>query len=283
MAAIRKRSGDHKAPLDVVIVGAGPAGISAGLSAIAHKLRYKIIEQEDSLGGSVYHYPRNKLAMTAPVQLDLIGTVRLGTEVQKEKLLEFWNDVASKTQLAMSFNERFEGLDKHPDGTYQVRTSRSSYHTRSVLLALGRRGTPRKLGVPGEELPKVVYRLVDPEQYAGRPVLVVGGGDSALEAAIALAEQPGTEVALSYRGEAFARVKEKNRLRLDEHVRAGRIQCLLKSQVLSIDPDSVQVSRQGDPVLTLRNHHVVVCAGGELPTPLLRSIGIRFETKFGKA
>jgi thioredoxin reductase/NAD-dependent dihydropyrimidine dehydrogenase PreA subunit len=282
MAAIRKRSGDHSAPLDVVIVGAGPAGISAGLSAIAHKLRYKIIEQEDSLGGSVYHYPRNKLAMTAPVQLDIIGTVRLGTEVQKEKLLEFWNDVADKTQLAMSFNERFEGLDKHPDGTYQVRTSRGSYHTRSVLLALGRRGTPRKLGVPGEELPKVVYRLVDAEQYAGRSVLVVGGGDSALEAAIALAEQPGTEVTLSYRGEAFARVKEKNRLRLDEHVRAGRIRSLLQSRVLSIDPDSVQLSREGDPPLTLRNHQVVVCAGGELPTPLLRSIGIRFETKFGK-
>jgi thioredoxin reductase/NAD-dependent dihydropyrimidine dehydrogenase PreA subunit len=282
MAAIRKRSGDHSAPLDVVIIGAGPAGISAGLSAIAHKLRYKIIEQEDSLGGSVYHYPRNKLAMTAPVKLDLIGTVRLGTEVQKEKLLEFWNDVADKTKLAMHFNERFEGLDKHADGTYEVRTSQGSHHTRSVLLALGRRGTPRKLGVPGEELPKVVYRLVDAEQYAGRAVLVVGGGDSALEAANSLAEQPGTEVALSYRGEAFARVKEKNRIVLDEHVRAGRIRCMLKSKVLSIDPDSVQIVPDGEPTLLLRNHHVVVCAGGELPTPLLRSIGIRFETKFGK-
>jgi thioredoxin reductase len=202
--------------------------------------------------------------------------------VQKEKLLEFWNDVADKTQLAMNFNERFEGLDKHPDGTYEVRTSRGSHHTRSVLLALGRRGTPRKLGVPGEELPKVVYRLVDAEQYAGRSVLVVGGGDSALEAANSLAEQPGTEVALSYRGEAFARVKEKNRLRLDEHVRAGRIRCMLKSKVLSIDPDNVQIVPDGEPTLLLRNHHVVVCAGGELPTPLLRSIGIRFETKFGK-
>ncbi len=283
MAAIRKRSGKHAAALDVVIVGAGPAGISAGLSAIHHGLRYRIIEQEDSLGGSVYHYPRNKLAMTAPVKLDLIGTVRLGAEVQKERLLEFWNEIVGKTKLTMNFNERFEGLETHADGTYQVRTSRGSYHTNSVLLALGRRGTPRKLGVPGEELPKVVYRLVDAEQYVGRAVLVVGGGDSALEAALAIAAQPGTDVALSYRGEAFGRVKEKNRLALDEQVRTGRVRKLLKSRVLRIDAEQVVLELDGGVSEALKNDQVVVCAGGELPTPLLRSIGIRFETKFGKA
>lgn len=285
MAAIRKRSGGHTAPLDVVIVGAGPAGLSAGLSAIFHKLRYRLIEQEDSLGGSVYHYPRHKIAMTAPVKLDLIGTVRLGTEVQKEKLLDFWHDIVGRTKLTMNFNERFEGLERRPDGTLDVRTSRGSYHTQSVLLALGRRGTPRKLGVPGEELPKVVYRLVDAEQYAGQAVLVVGGGDSALEAAIALAEQPDTDVTLSYRSDAFARVKEKNRSTVDGLVQAGRLRLLLKSTVKAIQPDMVTVTRlePGLEPVALPNQHVIVCAGGELPTPLLRSIGIRFETKFGKA
>jgi thioredoxin reductase/NAD-dependent dihydropyrimidine dehydrogenase PreA subunit len=283
MAAIRKRSGGHSAAHDVVIIGAGPAGISAGLSAIFHKLRYKIIEQEDSLGGSVYHYPRNKLAMTAPVKLDLIGTVRLGTEVQKEKLLAFWHEIVAKTSLKMNFNERFEGLDSRPDGTFDVRTSRGTYHTRSVLLALGRRGTPRKLGVPGEEAPKVMYRLVDAEQYTGRAMLVVGGGDSALEAAIALAAEPGTTVTLSYRGDAYARVKEKNRSRLDEQVAAGRIRSLLKSKVQKIEDGSATLALADGTTEAVANDYVIVCAGGELPTPLLKSIGIRFETKFGKA
>lgn len=284
MAAIQKRSsGGHKAPLDVVIVGAGPAGISAGLSAIAHKLRYKIIEQEDSLGGAVYHYPRNKLAMTAPVKLDLIGTVRLGAEVQKEKLLAFWHDIVGRTQLTMNFNERFEGLERNGDGSLNVRTSRGSYHTHSVLLALGRRGTPRKLGVPGEELPKVVYRLMDPAQYVGKAVLVVGGGDSALEAAIALAGEQGTEVTLTYRGDAFARVKEKNRLQLDQLVRDRRVQLKLSTNVKRIEEQTVTMLGPSGEAETISNHHVIVCAGGELPTPLLRSIGIRFETKFGKA
>jgi thioredoxin reductase/ferredoxin len=283
VAAIRKRSEGHSAPLDVVIIGAGPAGISAGLSAIFHKLRYKIIEQEDSLGGSVYHYPRNKLAMTAPVKLDVVGTVRLGTEVQKERLLAFWNEIVARTKLTMNFNERFEGLERRADGSFDVRTSVSSYHAQSVLLALGRRGTPRKLGVPGEELPKVVYRLVDAEQYAGCAVLVVGGGDSALEAAISIAEQPRTQVGLSYRGEAFARVKGKNRDRLDEMVQAQRIRLMLQSSVKQIETETVTLKLQDGQVISLENTHVIVCAGGELPTPLLRSIGIRFETKFGKA
>jgi thioredoxin reductase len=220
--------------------------------------------------------------MTAPVKLDLIGTVRLGSEVQKEKLLAFWHEVVGKTSLAMNFNERFEGLDTRPDGTFDVRTSRGTYHTRSVLLALGRRGTPRKLGVPGEETAKVMYRLVDAAQYTGQALLVVGGGDSALEAALALAAEPGTTVTLSYRGEAYARVKEKNRSMLDQQVQAGRIRSLLKSKVLNIDEGSVTLALADGDQQVLPNDYVIVCAGGELPTPLLKSIGIRFETKYGK-
>lgn len=282
MGAIAKRVGKHSAPLDVVIVGAGPAGISAGLSAIHHKLRYAIVEQEDSMGGAVYHYPRHKVAMTAPVKLDVIGTMRLGTEVQKEKLLAFWDDVVAKTGLKLRFNEQFMGLDAQADGTFKVRTSKDTLHARMVLLALGRRGTPRKLDVPGEEGSKVVYRLIDPAQYAGQDVLVVGGGDSALEAAIALGEQEGGSVALSYRSEAFSRVKEKNRLKLAELQGTGRIRVLLSSSVKVIESDKVQLKTK-DGVIDLPNDKVIVCAGGVLPTPLLQSIGIQFDTKHGEA
>ena len=277
--ALRQRSGGT-ADYDVFIVGCGPAGLSAGLSAMHHKLRYKLIEQEDSLGGAVYHYPRQKIAMTAPVVLDIIGTVKFG-EVQKEKLLEFWNGVVAKTGLQIGFRERMEAIEATEQG-FVVTTNRGQYAARSVLLAMGRRGTPRKLGVPGEESPKVVYRLIDPEQYKGQAVLVVGGGDSALEAAIAIAEQPQTQVTLSYRSAAFSRVKQKNRMLLEQAEKAGRIQVLLNSEVKEIRDAQVLIEAQG-AVQTLANDAVIVCAGGLLPTPLLQKIGIRFETKFGTA
>ncbi|MDP9044647.1 MAG: NAD(P)-binding domain-containing protein [Pseudomonadota bacterium] len=277
--AIAARKVKAEADFDVVVVGGGPAGISAGLSAIQHGMRYKIVEQEDNLGGSVYHYPRNKIAMTAPVKLAIIGSVKMG-EIQKEALLEFWTGVVAKTGLEISYRERMENVERRNDGSFLVTTDKSAYSTRSVLLAIGRRGSPRKLDVPGEELPKVVYRLVDAQQYRGMSVLVVGGGDSALEAAIALSEEPGTTVTLSYRGDAFARVKGKNRDRLQAQVAAARIRVLLGTQIASIESEQVHL-KSPSGVESLPNDAVIVCAGGVLPTPLLQKVGIAFETKYG--
>ena len=277
LETIRSRKGGNP-DLDVVIVGAGPAGISAGLGAIQHKLRYKIVEQEDSLGGAIYHYPRNKVAMTAPVKLPVIGSVKM-SEISKEKLLEFWHAVVTKTGLMIAFNEKMETIERKEDG-FLVKTSKASYQTRSVLLAIGRRGSPRKLGVPGEEQSKVVYRLIDPEQYRGMAVLVVGGGDSALEAAIAIAEQPDTNVVLSYRSAAFQRVKERNRERLAQQEQAGRLRVIFNSKVKKIEANTVSLEFD-NATCEMPNDGVIVCAGGELPIPLLQKIGITFETKHG--
>jgi thioredoxin reductase (NADPH) len=266
--------------LDLVIVGAGPAGLSAGLSAIQHGLRYRVIEQEPSLGGAVFHYPRNKVAMTAPVKLALIGAVKFD-EVRKERLLAFWRDVVDRTGLQIQFQECLQDIAREGDG-FVVKTSQGQHRSRSVLLAMGRRGTPRKLDVPGEERSKVVYRLVDAEQYRGQAVLVVGGGDSALEAALALAEQAATDVTLSYRGDAFSRVKQKNRLLVEQASQDGRLKLRLASVVDSIEETTVHLSHDGQTE-RLPNDAVVVCAGGLLPTPLLQKVGIQFETKFGAA
>ncbi len=281
MDSISKLKGSSN-PLDVVIVGAGPAGLGGALTAIEKKLNYVLLEQEESLGGAIFQYPRNKVAMTAPVKLPIIGEMQF-KEVSKEKLLEFWHGVIKKTGIKLNLNERMEGITPTDKG-FIVKTSKGSYETRAVLLAIGRRGTPRKLGAPGEDLPKVVYRLIDPEQYRNMHVLVVGGGDSALEAAITIAEQPGTTVTLSARGEsfgaAFSGAKAKNRDRLKSMSDEGKIKIYLKSGVKSIEKNTL-ILKHEDKETQIPNDGIIVCAGGTLPTPFLKSIGVMVETKFG--
>jgi len=278
--AIRKLDGIGKGDdLDLLIVGAGPAGFSASLAATQHKLRFVTIEQ-DTLGGTVAHYPRGKIVMTAAMRLPLIGKVSLG-EISKEALLDFWQDVERRSGVRIRYRERLETLTPNGRG-FEVKTTAGTYRARAVLLAIGRRGTPRKLEVPGEELPKVVYRLLDPEQYCHRHVLVVGGGDSALEAAASIAEQPGSRVTLSYRSEAFARAKEKNRQRIEQAEQSGRLQVIFKSNVKNIDAQQVCLEQEGK-LIELRNDDVIVAAGGILPTPFLKKIGIEVETKYGTA
>ena len=210
--------------------------------------------------------------------MPLVGEVRFG-EVSKEKLLAFWEKAIADSGLEPRFEEQVLEVSRD-DGHFAIRTTKGRYRAKSVLLAIGRRGTPRTLGVPGEHLPKVVYRLVDPEQYAGRRVLVVGGGDSALEAAVQLAEQPGTTVTLSYRGSAYSRARGKNRERFAQLLAAGRIDEMLSSRVVRIEDRSVAIA-SGDELTTIANDDVIVCAGGILPTGFLQEIGIGVETKFG--
>ncbi len=264
---------------DVVIVGGGPAGFSASLAAMQHRLRFVTIEQ-DSFGGTVAHFPRGKLVMTAPANLPLIGKVKF-REVSKERLLEFWHGAAQRTGLRINYGERVDSVTRiGPD--FEVETTRGCYPTRSVLLAIGRRGTPRRLGVPGEDLPKVVYRLIDPHQYRGQHVLVVGGGDSALEAAASIAAEPGTAVILSHRSDGFSRANLKNRERVEAARKSGRLQLLMPSDVKKIGPDAVELAQNGQRTM-IRNDAVIVCAGGIPPTPFLKSIGIEVETKYGTA
>lgn len=263
---------------DVVIIGAGPSGFAATLGAHEKKLKYKTIEQ-DSLGGTVFKFPRGKLVMTAPVKLPMIGPVKF-RETTKEKLLSFWQQVEKKTGVKICYREKMDTITPC-DGGYIVKTSKGEYKTQKVLLSIGRRGTPRKLNVKGEDQPKVVYSLIDPEQYRGQHVLVVGGGDAALEAATSIAEEKGTTVSISYRSEAFSRAKEKNRKKVDSQAKSGKLNVLMSSNVTDIQKDKVVLEQQGKTI-ELKNEGVIVCAGGILPTPFLKEIGIQVDTKHGE-
>lgn len=264
---------------DLVIIGAGPAGIAASLAAKDKKLDFVTLEQ-DTIGGTVSHYPRGKIVMTAPADLPIVGKMQF-KETSKEALMEFWEGVIDKAGLSIDDRQRVESVEKDSDG-FLIKTGSKEFHTRAILLAIGRRGTPRKLGVPGEELTKVVYRLIDPVQYRDQHVLVVGGGDSALEAAISISEEEGTTVSISYRSEAFSRAKEKNRNKIAEAEKAGRLSVLMKSNVKQIEEDQV-VIKTDDEEIRIENDAVIVCAGGILPTGFLKSIGITVDTKFGTA
>ena len=274
----RSRAADERV-LDVLIVGAGPAGFAATLTAKAKNMRYVTVEQE-SLGGAVFQYPRGKLVMTAPALLPLLGKVNF-RQTSKEALLEFWQDAEQRTGIKINYQERVEEISPAGVG-FVVKTSRGTYPTRSILLAIGRRGSPRKLDVPGEEMSKVVYRLVDPQQYSGKHVLVVGGGDSALEAAASIAESGGEGVVLSYRGAAFDRAKSRNRERIKAAETGGRLRTLMESKVKVIEAESVAIEHGGQ-VLKVRNDAVIVSAGGVLPSDFLKRVGITVETKYGEA
>jgi len=259
--------------LDLAVIGAGPAGLAAALTAVESGLRYAVFEQQTDLGGTIYNFPRRKLAHTEEVVLPLYGPLRK-EEYSKEELLELFRGLLEKHRLQVLFGQKV--LQVIPEGgLFHILTVSGAWRARRVLLALGRRGTPRKLGVPGEELAKVMYQVRDAEEYRGRQILCVGGGDSAVEAAMGLARQAGNQITLSYRGDSFNRVKAKNLETLEKLVRRGKIRPLLGSEVLEIDVDRVRL-RTAEGEITLANDDVFVLIGGEPPFPFLRSIGVRF-------
>ncbi|MEZ5500642.1 MAG: NAD(P)-binding domain-containing protein [Steroidobacteraceae bacterium] len=276
----RLRKNPHAKVADLIVIGAGPAGFGAALTATSLKMKYLVLEQE-SLGGCVFQYPRGKLVMTQPAELPIVGRIKI-TTTSKEDLLSFWQETERKVRMPIRYQEHVKSVEQTPRKTFIITTSKTRYETNSVLLAIGRRGTPRKLGVPGEDLPKVVYRLVDPDQYKGQRVVVVGGGDSALEAAASIAEINDKPVILSYRGDAFQRAKQKNRQRVAAAEQNKQLTVLLKSNVRSIEADTV-VIEHNSKLLKVGNDAVIVNAGGVLPNDFLKSMGVAVETKYGTA
>jgi thioredoxin reductase (NADPH) len=259
--------------LDAVIVGAGPAGISASLRAIQNKLKYLTLER-DEIGGTVAKYPRQKLVMTSPVEVPLYGKFKK-RELSKEELLAFWERVLKDAGVNHRSGEKVDDIKKGEDGIFTIVTSKNQYRAHAVLLALGRAGEPRKLGVKGEDLPKVMYRLLEADHYVNKKILIVGGGDSAVEAAMGLANQVGNKVTLSYRQERFSRIKERNAQRVQECIDKGKLTVIFNSAPAEIKEESVILDVKGQKQ-EIPNDFVWIFAGGTPPYDFLKKIGVGF-------
>jgi thioredoxin reductase (NADPH) len=270
---------NHRAEYDLIVIGAGPAGISGCLTAKKHGLKFLLLEQ-DTLGGTVFTFPRKKIIMTSPMDLPLFGKIKL-YETTKTELLDLWLTVLRKNDITVNENCKVESVTSE-NGIHKVTTINGEQYTSAfVLLAIGRRGTPRKLNIPGEMREKVAYRLLEPEVISGKHVIVVGGGDSAIESALLLADN--NQVILSYRGEAFSRIKPQNSMLLNKAVAGGKMEVKMNSNLVSIEDDSVTLASKEQPGgIKLRNDLVYIFAGGELPTQFLEKAGIKITRKFGE-
>ena len=276
----RKLRRSPNAKYDIIIVGAGPAGISATLTAAKNNLKFLTLEQ-DSIGGTVMSFPRSKIVMTSPMDLPLWGKIKL-VQTTKTELIELWREVLQKNKIKINEEEKVEKIEK-VDDYFIVTTNQDRYTSNGILLAIGRRGSPRKLGVPGENKEKVYYRLLEPELIHNKNILVVGGGDSAVESAMLLADE-NNKVTLSYRGETFARIKPMNYERINKYINKKKINVLFNSNVKEIFDDSVDlIVGQEQKLVKLKNDLVYVFVGGILPTAFLESIGIKITKKFGEA
>ncbi len=266
--------------LDAVVVGAGPAGISATLRLMEAGLDVVLLDAE-ALGGTVTHYPRAKVVMTGDLNLPLFGRVKRRT-MSKEALVELWDQIQARCALPFVKGQLVRELHACPDGMWEVKGATQSFRGANVVLALGIRGSPRKLGVPGEDLGKVAYRLLEPKEFEGKHVLVVGGGNSAVESALSLADFGGcASVSISYRRNQFARCRPENRERIDAAIAAGSVSALLPSEVISIAADHVALRHQ-DAETQIPNDAVIAQLGGTPPGDLLKGFGIELVTKYGE-
>jgi len=266
----------HPAQYDLIIIGAGPAGISASLQAKNYGLNAIVLEQ-DSLGGTVYNFPRAKIVMTSPMDLPCYGKVKL-FQTSKSELLSLWKEVIEKNGITIKEHCKVDSIGKNNEQFVITSLQGDTYTSNKVLLAIGRRGSPRKLGVEGEWMEKVAYKLLEPELIKEKNVLVVGGGDSAIESALLLAED--NKVTLSYRSDKFSRLKPKNAENINKAIENGSVITLFESNVINIIPDKVEIRVKDGETLTLDNDLVYIFAGGELPTQFLEKSGIKISKRF---
>jgi len=260
--------------LDVVIVGSGPGGLSAGLTCMKRQLSCLVLEKEHIISSTVSRYPKGKHFMAEPSTATNVSFLPV-FDSSKEELVASWQQVIEGVKLPIKLGEAVETVKKGDDGIFEIRTTVGTYRARRVVLATGLRGKPRLLVVPGANLEKVQSLLDDPGEFADLDVLVVGGGDSAVEGAMSLADV-GARVILSYRGDGFKRCKTGNQKRLAEMTAAGKLSVLLESNVQEFTADQVRIKLADGTIQTSPNQRAFVLIGADTPVAWLETNNVRF-------
>jgi thioredoxin reductase/polyferredoxin len=265
---------------DLLIIGAGAAGLNAALAAKAKGLRALILEK-GKVANTIENFPEGKWVYAEPDSSPPKGKLWLDG-ARKEDLLKRWHQIRTENQLDIRTEEGVKSLARQKDGSFVVTSEKGNeFRARRVILATGQRGNPRKLDVPGEEQEHVYHRLYSPRHYHNEDILVVGGGNSAVEAALVLSEL--NRVRLSYRGSEFSRIFKDNERKLNEAVAQKRIELILNSQVREFGAQTatLSVDRGGHrESVTVPCQHAFVLVGAELPVAFLKSLGIRLENEW---
>ena len=258
---------------DLIIVGAGPAGITAGIEASKRNYKFTILEASQKFS-TILNFPKGKPIIAAPEGYKQEAELKIN-DGTKESLLEELNEQIKNIDLQLHEGVRVERIEKQKNHLTIV-TTEGSYKALRIVLAIGKTGNAKMLNIPGENLPKVFNRLIDPQEAKNEDVLVVGGGDSALETAIAVSEFAET-VTLSYRKSEFARAKQQNVERLNKLVERGKVKLRTETNVKEIkENEVVLVDKQGE-VSKIENSMVFVMIGKELPTEFFRRSNIKME------
>ncbi len=260
--------------VDVAIVGSGPGGLSAALTCIQRGLSYVLLEKEQQIASTIARYPKGKLVMAEPYNTTNVSFLPV-FDSSKEQIVPIWRELIERVGVAIKQGEAVETVSRRADGTFEVRTTVAAYRAQRVVLATGTRGKPRTLQVPGENLPKVCNLLDDPDEFRGKDVLVVGGGDSAVEAALALADA-GARVIISYRGKSFNRAQPKNKQAIEAYAAQNKVKAKLGSQVVSFDAESVVIGLADNSQKKYPNVAAFVLIGADPPVTWLEKLGVRF-------
>ena len=271
-----------KADYDFFVVGSGPAGLSVALAAIAGKASYKCIEQ-GSFGGTVANFPRQKIVMSYPAELPIVGKMEFkSNRISKENLLAYWQKIRQRTGLKVSEFEKFEGMEVK-DGVFHIQTTKGKYTARKLFLAMGVRGSPRRLELPNEDLPKVTYNLLDASEYQKSRVAIVGGGNAGVEAAQQLAKpELGNKVTLIISGPSLERCNEANQKMILALQKMGLVDIWYNANVKQIEPSHLHVDHKGKRI-ELQNNFLFILIGAEVPQKFLMSLGVSIDKKFGES